>query len=135
QFVSLADPGQHAQFKQYRAELHNRSRTLPEILEREGLRLAVDALIPFAHWVTPPVDTRRFDTRFFVARVPPEQTPAHDDTETIDSVWLTAAGALARARRDDLVLPVPTWPTGRELQPFAAAAEVLAWAARPPAPT
>ena len=33
-----------------------------------GLRLALDAVMPFAHWVTPPVEIRRFDTRFLMAR-------------------------------------------------------------------
>ena len=128
-FVSLASAELQARFKQYRTDLHGRSLTLREILEREALELAVGALVPFAHWVTPPVDTRRFDTRFFVARVPPEQTPAHDETETIESVWVTAADALDRARRDDIVLPPPTWTTLRELEPFRSVDDILAWAA------
>jgi len=127
-FVSLAGPDVHARFKQYRHAVHSGAQTFRAVLEREHLRLALDALVHFAHWVTPPVDTRRFDTRFFVTRVPPHQTPAHDDTETTHSVWMTAAGAIAAARADDILLPPPTWTTLRELQPFATVAEALDWA-------
>ncbi len=127
-FVSLAGDATHARFKQYRADVHGASRSLGDVIERESLRLALDALVPFAHWVTPPVDVRRFDTRFFVTRVPPAQVPAHDETETTESAWMTAAGAIAKGRRDEIVLPVPTWTTLRELEPFRSVDEVLAWA-------
>src|SRR5262245_27046014 len=90
-FVRLAGAGIHARFRQYRADVHRRSRSLRDIIQREGLRLALDAMIPFAHWVTPPLDVRRFDTRFFLTRVPPDQHPAHDETETTESAWMTAA--------------------------------------------
>ena len=99
-----------------------------DVIERESVRLALDALVPFAHWVTPPIDVRQFDTRFFLTRVPPDQTPAHDDTETTHSTWATPADALARAVRDEIVLPAPTWTTLRELESFRTVDDALAWA-------
>ena len=130
QFVSLASAGDHARFKQYRGDVHGGTSTLRDVLVRERLRLALDTLIHFAHWVTPPSDTRRFDTRFFVTRVPPHQTPAHDDTETTHSTWLTAAGAIATATANDIVLPPPTWTTLREIEPCASVADAIEWARR-----
>ena len=56
QFVSLAGADAHARFKQYRSDVHKGAATLRAIVERETLRLAVDSLMLFAHWVTPPVD-------------------------------------------------------------------------------
>ena len=70
-FVSLAKDDERARFKTYSADVHAGSRSLRDVIEREKLRLALDALVPFAHWVTPPIDVRQFDTRFFLARVPP----------------------------------------------------------------
>lgn len=127
-FASLADAAAHARFTQDRRDVHGGGLQLRDIVEREGLRLALDTLVPFAHWVTPPVDVRRFDTRFFVTRVPAEQTPAHDDTETTHSIWITAAEAIARCRRDDIMLPPPTWATLREIEPFQSVDETIAWA-------
>jgi hypothetical protein len=71
-FVSLTGDEVHARFNAYRLDVHGGRATLRSIVEREQLRLALDALVLFAHWVTPPIDTRQFDTRFFMARVPPE---------------------------------------------------------------
>lgn len=127
-FVSLAGADIHARFKQYRTDVHSGTLTLRAVLEREGLRLALDTLIMFAHWVTPPVDTRRFDTRFFVTRVPPHQTPAHDDTETTHSTWVTAAAAIGGAVAKEIDLPPPTWTTMREIEPFTSVADALEWA-------
>ena len=127
-FVSLAGREAHVRFAAYRRALHGGETPLRAIVEGEALRLALEPLIPFAHWVTPPVDTRRFDTRFFMTRVPPNQTPAHDETETTESAWLTAADALDRCRRGDIVLPPPTWTTLREIEPFASVEAALAWA-------
>jgi 8-oxo-dGTP pyrophosphatase MutT (NUDIX family) len=128
EFVSLAGADDHRRFRQYRGEVHDGKATLRDILQRERLRLALDTMIHFAHWVTPPSDTRRFDTRFFVTRVPPHQTPAHDETETTHSSWATAAGAIAKAKANEIILPPPTWMTVREIEPFATVEEALAWA-------
>ena len=127
-FVSLAGGEVHARFNTYRLDVHSGRATLRSIVEREQLRLALDALVLFAHWVTPPIDTRQFDTRFFMARVPPDQTPAHDETETTHSGWLTPSHALAQAVSSHIVLPVPTWTTIRELERFATVDEAVSWA-------
>jgi 8-oxo-dGTP pyrophosphatase MutT (NUDIX family) len=127
-FVSLAGDEAQARFMRHRQDVHAGRRTLRSVVEEERLRLALDALVAFAHWVTPPVDTRRFDTRFFVARVPPEQTPAHEEAESTDSTWTTASAALAAAARGDIILPPPTWASLRELEPFGSVDDVLSWA-------
>lgn len=124
--VSLADAADHARFTGHRRAVHAGTLTLDILMAREALRLALDTLLPWAHWVTPPVTTRRFDTRFFVARLPPDQTPVHDEAETIDSEWTSAAGALDSARRGNIVLPPPTWMTLRELEAFDSVDEILA---------
>ncbi len=128
-FVSLAGADHH-RFKQDRTVVHSGATTLRAVVERERLRLSLDALIVFAHWVTPPIDTRQFDTRFFMTRVPPHQTPAHDDTETTQSVWMTPSAAIAQSVAGGIVLPPPTWSTLRELEPFQTVDAALEWARR-----
>jgi len=127
-FVSLAGADDHARFLDARHHVHDGKTTLRAIVEREHLRLALDALVLFAHWVTPPIDTRQFDTRFFMTRVPPRQTPAHDETETTHSTWVRPADAIAQAIAGDIVLPPPTWTTLREIEPFGSVEQALAWA-------
>ena len=127
-FVSLASPDDHARFRTAREDVHDGRTTLRAVVESERLRLALDALVLFAHWVTPPIDTRQFDTRFFLARVPPYQTPAHDETETIHSAWIRPADAIRQALAGAIVLPPPTWTTLRELEAFPTVAAAMDWA-------
>ena len=129
-FVSLSAAVDHDRLGQDRAIVHEGKTRLRAVIEREGLHLALDALVLFAHWVTPPIDSRQFDTRFFMTRVPPDQTPAHDDTETTHSLWARPADAIAKAVRQEIVLPPPTWSTLRELEPFESVKDALAWARR-----
>jgi 8-oxo-dGTP pyrophosphatase MutT (NUDIX family) len=130
-FVSLADGEAHRQFGGYRGSVHAGSETLRSIAEGESLRIALDTLLLFAHWVTPPmpIEGRRFDTRFFMTRVPAGQVPAHDDRETTDGAWVTPRDAIARAVQREIVLPPPTWITLRELERHATVDGALAWAA------
>ena len=122
--VSLADSVDRSAVQAIPARRPRSSATLREMAEREGLRLALDPLTRYAHWVTPPVEGRRFDTRFFVTRVPPLQTAAHDETETTEGGWITAAAALDAAAGGGIMLPPPTWMTLRELKPFASVDEI-----------
>lgn len=126
--VSLAGRDDRDRFKVHRAELNASRRTLRQIVEAEHLRLGLDALVHYAHWVTPPIEIRRFDTQFFVTRVPAEQTPAHDDHEATDSVWIRPIDAIDAVVRGDIVLPPPTWASLRELQRFPSVDAALRWA-------
>src|SRR5581483_7334427 len=51
-------------------------------LAQTGMVLALDALVPYAHWVTPEGMSKRCDTWFFLAAAPPEQLGAHDGGES-----------------------------------------------------
>jgi 8-oxo-dGTP pyrophosphatase MutT (NUDIX family) len=130
ELVSFKDERTQERFTRHRGEIHGGRSTIRGVVVAERLRLALDVLIPFAHWVTPPGDTRRFDTRFFVTRAPSQQTPMHDAAETTHSVWLTATAAIQQAIDDEIVLPPPTWTTLREIERCPSVDEVLSDAAR-----
>src|SRR5919204_4877164 len=108
--------------------------TFAAIIRREHLHLTLDELAYFAHWVTPEIEIKRFDTRFFIARAPEGQTPIHDEGETTHSEWLAPAVAVERARAGLLSLPPPTWTTLRMLGTFDSIDAVFAWARSKPIP-
>lgn len=62
--------------------------SLAAVLAESSYRPAFDLLVPFSHWVTPEIVAARFDTRFFVARMPSGQAALHDTIEISESVWL-----------------------------------------------
>ena len=66
--------------------------------EARGWRLAGDRVVYFGHWLTPPGMPRRFDTRFFVALIPPGQAVRPDGRETVEHMWLRPAQAPDPAR-------------------------------------
>jgi 8-oxo-dGTP pyrophosphatase MutT (NUDIX family) len=83
--------------QRYRQALDRGEVGIGQMLETEDLVLACDALVPFAHWVTPSFMPKRFDTHFFVVAVPPRQIALHDGQETVDSVWIRPQDAIAAA--------------------------------------
>jgi len=79
-----------------------------EMVRAEGLELALDLLHPFAHWVTPKVSPKRFDTYFYIAAAPPGQVAAHDGREAVDSFWITPSNALRDCEERRRVIIFPT---------------------------
>ena len=70
--------------------------------------LRSDLLRPFAHWITPPVEPRRYDTKFFVAALPAGQEARDVSGEADEAAWLTPAAALAETRAGDRPMLPPT---------------------------
>jgi 8-oxo-dGTP pyrophosphatase MutT (NUDIX family) len=103
-----------------------------ELQEEANVTITVDDLVPFGHWVTPEIEARRYDTRFFIARMPEGQTAKHDAGETTALEWLSPAEAIARFERHELLLPPPTWTTIRQLAHRTSVEDVLAWARTKP---
>src|SRR5690242_11358794 len=82
--------------------------TFLKVLAENDLVLALDELVPYAHWITPLGMPKRFDTWFFLAAAPPAQLGVHDGKESTDSIWLSAQEALAGAESGRFKLPFPT---------------------------
>ena len=59
-----------------------------------GLVPAFDELLLFARWVTPALLRRRFDARFYLARVPEGQTIRPQPGEVTDWLWIAPSRAL-----------------------------------------
>jgi 8-oxo-dGTP pyrophosphatase MutT (NUDIX family) len=92
----------------HRAALCEGKTTFSKIVADNGLLLALDELMPYAHWITPEGMPKRFDTWFFLAAAPPEQVGAHDGRESTASIWLSPREALAGGESGRFKLPFPT---------------------------
>jgi 8-oxo-dGTP pyrophosphatase MutT (NUDIX family) len=99
-----------------------------ELEEEAGVRVDASALVLIAHWVTPEIEARRYDTRFFLVLMPQGQDARHDQSETTELAWLTPREAIARCERGEILLPPPTWTTLKRMQRHASIAELFEWA-------
>jgi len=90
-----------------RTRLNRNETTFAAILREHRLRLACDRLVPFAHWVTPDMMPKRFDTHFFLAEAPRDQVALHDGHESVDSMWITPKAAMdgAASRKYTVIFP------------------------------
>jgi 8-oxo-dGTP pyrophosphatase MutT (NUDIX family) len=104
--VSASEAGRIA--ASHRTALSEGNTTFAKILADTDMILALDELVPYAHWVTPEGMSKRFDTWFFLAAAPPEQIGAHDGKESTDSLWLSPCEALAGGESGRFKLPFPT---------------------------
>ena len=102
--LSTANPS--AQFQQD----HQAGMAWPELLWQHRLNLNCQNVLPWSRWITPRMPSlmsKRFDTRFFLAQAPTEQTAAHDNHETTESLWIAPRQALIRYWHGEIVLAPP----------------------------
>ncbi len=95
------------------------------VLDRLACRIDGPALEYIAHWITPEVEPRRFDTRFFAAKVPVEAQVIVDPREMSDAVWLNPAEALGRYDRGAFPMVFPTIKTLEQMAEFSSVDEAL----------
>ena len=113
-----------------RADLLARRRTLGQLLTARGLLLRTDLLRPWARWITPEAQPRRYDTAFFVALLPGGQQADAHTTEAVEATWWHPEAALEQWERGELQLMAPTIWNLRELAAQPDSAAVLAAAER-----
>lgn len=128
ELLDLRDGETAGRFAGYRLQSHENRLSLRELARRENLVFTLDHLCPYSHWITPEVESRRFDTRFFLARHPRGQLPVHDTIEMTKSVWMTPAAALEQYEAGRILLMPPTLKTIEELDRFGTSDELFACA-------
>jgi hypothetical protein len=112
-----------------RAAVAESSPALAQVLARRGLRIDPGLLPLWTHWVTPEVESKRYDVRFFVAAVPPGQRARDVSGEADQVVWTSPATALGDYAHGRLPMLPPTVATLADLAALPDVATVLASAA------
>ncbi|WP_156371180.1 NUDIX hydrolase [Nocardia arizonensis] len=115
-----------AGYRDARGRMERREMSLAGFLAAEKLVLRADLLRPWANWITPVIEPRRYDTRFFVAILPSGQRADGATSEAAHVQWRTPAAALDRWRAGEDVLLPPTWSQLDALARFGSAAEIFA---------
>ena len=92
----------------YREPLARSELPIGDFFKAEKLRLSCDLLQPFAHWITPEMMPKRFDTYFYLAVAPEDHLAIHDGYESVDSVWIRPEDALSGAKDGTYTIIFPT---------------------------
>jgi 8-oxo-dGTP pyrophosphatase MutT (NUDIX family) len=114
-----------AQISQLHAALVASSLSFQALLESHDLMCDADSLHYFSHWQTPPEEAMRFDTRFFLAALPADQTPKETCPEVAHSLWVTPDHALQLFTNGELPMIFPTFASLRTLADFETLEGVL----------
>ena len=112
-----------------RTQLNAGERTFAQILAAEELALDATGIDYFAHWITPPFESRRYDTRFFFAIAPADQEPVPDYSEMVHGAWFHPTAALAAYRAGEIQLAPPTLCTLEDLAECETLEDAAKWAA------
>ena len=97
-----------SQYQQYREGINENKISMLDFLLEENLTLAVDQLIPFAHWITPEMVPKRYDTHFFVAKAPDAQSASPDGSESVEAIWINPNDAIKQGDEGKLTVIFPT---------------------------
>ena len=97
-----------AELDQFRDPLNKGEKSIGDFLAENNLRLACDSLQHFAHWITPEMMPKRFDTHFYLAAAPSDHLASHDGHESVDSVWVTPQAALKGSDDGTFTIIFPT---------------------------
>lgn len=131
--VLLADVSSLEALSEARTRLHEGT-SFADTLSGLDAQLRLHDVAALSRWITPEAEPRRFDTRFFVAKAPADQSAAHDARETTEHAWLTPKEAVARMERGEIQLPPPTLKTLLDLAELPSADAVLDYARSRSAP-
>jgi 8-oxo-dGTP pyrophosphatase MutT (NUDIX family) len=105
--VLLASTALGADLAGARERLHGGASFL-ELANDIDMKIDSMALTPYARWITPKMESRRFDTRFYIAVLPEGQSASHDGTETTSAAWLRPAAAIEDMLAGKIKLAPPT---------------------------
>jgi len=110
----------------HRHDVDGGHRSLYAVLEEEALLITGDAIVDVGRWITPIGPPRRYDTRFFIARMPAGQTAVVDAVEAVFCEWRRPADALEEWSAGTLVMLPPTVAWLRVLARYDSVAQLLA---------
>ena len=113
--IDFTDQGTREKFNDYRRAIHEKELSLKDLARQENLTFAVDSLLPYSRWIAPGIVKKRFDTRFFLCRLPRGQKTDYDPVELMGYEWRTPEEILEQSFSGTIKLIPPTLKTIDEL--------------------
>ncbi|WP_321391504.1 NUDIX domain-containing protein [Emcibacter sp.] len=118
----LSEDQRRAIDEKYRDLVHYEGMCLLDFLRETGVEPDLEACVPFAHWITPIVQPKRFDTRFFVCKAPKGQVAKADGQEIVDLIWAQPQDVIDQAEG---TLMFPTLMNLKKISGYGTVRELL----------
>ncbi|MFL2829684.1 MAG: NUDIX hydrolase [Alphaproteobacteria bacterium] len=109
----------------WREEFNNKKGSMFDFAVKENIKFNLDNLILFAHWITPEMMPKRFDTYFYLAEAPKDHIGKHDGKESVDSIWISPKQALEDCLTKKRTIIFPTKMNLEKLSKFRTVKEAL----------
>ena len=113
------------QLANWREEFNNKKGSMFDFAVKENITFNLDNLILFAHWITPKMMPKRFDTYFYLAEAPKDHIGKHDGKESVDSIWISPKQALDDCLAEKRTIIFPTRMNLEKLSKFNTVKEAL----------
>ena len=123
--LELIEDDTRVRFDALRAGVNEGTIDFLQVVEQERLILDAGQIHYVARWITPPGPPRRFDTRFFISRMPEAQDPIHDDKELVNSDWVAPRDVIERVAAKEMGMLPPTLRMLEALSAFESADEAI----------
>ena len=107
ELVSYTSDDESKLIKGYRKKLLNGENVFLDMMKELNMQLATDQLAYISHWVTPEIEKKRYNTRFFIAKSPAQKAD-HDGYEGVDSKWVNPEQALKEMKQGKFPIIMPT---------------------------
>ena len=121
----IISSGKLKKLAQWREKFNNKKGSMFDFAVKENIKFNLDNLIPFAHWITPKMMPKRFDTYFYLAEAPKDHIGKHDGKESIDSIWISPKQALEDCIAEKRTIIFPTRMNLEKLSKFRTVSEAL----------
>ena len=121
----IISSGKLKKLAQWREKFNNKKGSMFDFAVKENIKFNLDNLIPFAHWITPKMMSKRFDTYFYIAEAPKDHIGKHDGKESIDSIWISPKQALEDCIAEKRTIIFPTRMNLEKLSKFRTVSEAL----------
>ena len=109
----------------WREEFNNKKGSMFDFAVKENIKFNLDNLVLFAHWITPEMMPKRFDTYFYLAESPKDHIGKHDGKESVDSIWISPKQALEDCLTKKRTIIFPTKMNLEKLSKFRTVKEAL----------
>lgn len=114
------------EWERERLALLNREQSLSDMLNRRKMSVRADLIRPWAHWITPEQEPKRYDTRFFLMKLPDGVHPREISTEHDHAEWVSVDRAVDESNAGRRPMLPPTTATLMDLAQFGTADEAMA---------